>query len=124
MAATIPNNLLSLSEAAIVKLSLDTGPFTFDFSTNDQTLYIDNGEGTGSFVVNYEATAGVTTFPCDGIEDQDVSAGRDITVNAGELFPVKTFSRRGYFGGVGSEVTVTITGTVTAASSIWTTASS
>ena len=121
-AISIPNNLLSLSESPLLDIGLDIATKDFHFSTNQQTLYLHNKEPVVSLGIKIIGD-GVANFACDGIEDQDVSGGLLVTVAPGEIIPIVTFGRRGYFGSPGNTVTVTVDslGPATALSRVWTT---
>lgn len=115
--ATIPTTQRTASETAVSVLDLSGGPhaFTYDVA-GEQTLYIDNQEA-GSLTVNVLGDS-VVSFPCEGIEDIDVSGGYDFVVATGVLSFMVTKERSGYLGDSGNAVVVTITG-ATGLSNAW-----
>jgi hypothetical protein len=115
--ATIPTAQRSASETTIAILDLSGGPHAFVYDVGgEQTLWIDNQE-VGNLTVNLLGDA-VVSFPCDGIEDIDVSGGYDFVLATGILSFLRTNERKGYLGATGNSVVVTITG-ATGLSNAW-----
>jgi len=97
-------------------LDLSAGPHALTFVGSKQILTIRNGD-VGSITVNLLGD-GVTTFNCPGLGPQNVSAGQDIVVVAGDTVDVLVPSFGGFMGADGNNVVVTITG-ATSLSSGW-----
>lgn len=115
--ATIPTTQRTASETTVSVLDLDSGPHAFVYDVaGEQTLYVDNQEA-GNLTVNLLGDA-VVSFPCEGIEDIDVSGGYDFVLATGILSFMVLKERAGYLGDSGNSVVVTVTG-ATGLSTAW-----
>ena len=118
MTLLVPNKPLAALDTNITANILDAsaGPHALTFVGSKQVVTIANGDIV-SITVNFLGD-GVTTFNCPGIGPQDVSAGDDIVVAAGDTVEYLVSAHNGFMGSDSNNVVLTITDATTL-SSIW-----
>ena len=118
MTLLVPNKPLAALNTNITATILDAsaGPHALTFVGSKQVVTIVNGD-VGSITVNFLGD-GVTTFNCPGLGSQNVSAGDDQVVAAGDTVEYLVSAHNGFMGADGNNVVLTIT-SATSLSSIW-----
>jgi len=105
--AALTRNTFPEQENTATKLDLNSGPHTLAWVT-DSYLVFESAE-TGSLTINAIGD-GVSTVPCVGYGDVDVSLGFDITLTAGDTVVVPLSAISAFLGGMKNNVTLTVTG--------------
>lgn len=89
-------------------LDINAGPHSLTFVGSKQVLTIENNEAV-PITVNMLGD-GVVSFNCPGLGPQNVSAGKDIVIAAGDTEEILVSSFGGFMGDPGNNVALTFTG--------------
>lgn len=106
MAALIKNTFPN-QENTVTKEDLNTAPHTLAWETNTYLVF-ESSEAV-PLTINVIGD-GVTTVPCAGYGDADVSLGFDVTLGAGDTVVVPLSTISAFLGGLKNNVTLTVTG--------------
>jgi hypothetical protein len=109
--AALTRNTFTGQQNTVTKEDLNAGPHTLPWLPNTSLVF----ESTEALTLTINAIGdGVTTVPCSGYGDVDVSAGFDISLTTGDTVVVPLSSISAFLGQAKNNVTLTVTGSTAA----------